>query len=39
MAWFEDLSPCDYFGEEFAGDLRAVGWLALGQPYPTGDVS
>jgi hypothetical protein len=38
MAWFEDLSPCDYFGEEYAADLRAVGWLSRGHPYQTGSV-
>jgi len=39
MAWFEDLSPCGYFGEEHAADLRAVGWLSHEHSYPTGDVS
>ena len=39
MAWYEDLSPCDYFGEEYAADLRAVGWLSREHPYPTGDVA
>ena len=38
MAWFEDLSPCGYFGEEHAADLRAVGWLSREHPYHPGDV-
>ena len=27
MAWYLDLTPCDYFGEALAPSLRAVGWL------------
>jgi hypothetical protein len=38
MAWFADLSPCDYFGAEFVDCLRAVGWLERGQPFPIGPV-
>ena len=34
MAWFNDLSPCNYFGEEFAAFLLAVGWLERGKPFP-----
>ena len=34
--YFEDLSPCLYFGEHFIGatgeKLKAVGWLAKGRP-------
>ncbi len=27
MAWFDDLSPCSYFGDEFAPFLaRSDGW-------------
>ncbi len=33
LAWFEDLSPCNYFGDEFTMSLRAVGWLERGQPF------
>lgn len=37
--YFEDLSPCLYFGEHFIGatpeKMKAVGWLAKGRPYPT----
>jgi hypothetical protein len=38
MAWFEDLTPCDYFGPHLAPSLRAVGWLQRDRPYPTGEV-
>jgi hypothetical protein len=34
VAWFNDLSPCNYFGDEFASFLRAVGWLERGKPFP-----
>jgi hypothetical protein len=33
VAWFNDLSPCNYFGDEFATFLRAVGWLERGKPF------
>jgi hypothetical protein len=39
MTWYADLSPCDYFGAQFAGHLKAVGWLARGQAFMTGEVS
>lgn len=36
--YFEDLSPCLYFGEDIFGaapeKMKAVGWLAKGRPYP-----
>ncbi len=38
MAWYADLSPCGYFGQECATFLRAVGWLERGQPFPVGPV-
>jgi hypothetical protein len=38
MAWFEDLTPCDYFGEASAPILRAVGWLEQGKQFTTGDI-
>ncbi len=38
MAWFEDLAPCSYSGEQPARHLRAVGWLERGHPFPTGQV-
>ena len=39
MAWFSDLSPCDYFGSQAAASLIAVGWLERGHQYTTGVVS
>ncbi len=36
MAWYEDLSPIDYFGAEASAYLRAVGWLAKDHSYPVG---
>ena len=35
MTYFEDLSPCTYFGPFHAGaeKLKAVGWLASGHPF------
>src|SRR5688572_5505169 len=39
MAWFEDNSPCDYFGAEPASVLRAVGWLERGKPFSIGTVN
>ena len=38
MAWFADLSHCDYFGEEYSSSLRAVGWLEQGRPFAQGKV-
>lgn len=38
MAWFEDLSPCSYFGDQLLPALRAVGWLERGKPFLTGPV-
>lgn len=39
MAWYDDLSPCGYFGPEYAAFLRAVGWLENGHPFATGRVN
>ena len=36
MTHFADLSPCNYFGEEHAGVLRAVGWLTDTERFETG---
>src|SRR6478735_3545578 len=36
MAWFSDLSPLTYLGEEFAGALKAIGWPERGRDYPVG---
>ena len=38
MAWYEDLSSCEYFGPDFADQLKAVGWLEVGHPYSQGNV-
>ena len=38
MAWFADLSPCTYFGQEHAGFLRAVGWLERDHSFTTASV-
>jgi hypothetical protein len=38
MAWFADLSPCSYFGQEHAEFLRAVGWLEREHSFTTGSV-
>ncbi|WP_437669808.1 hypothetical protein [Sorangium sp. So ce131] len=37
MAYYADLSPCDYFGR-WQDVLRAVGWLEPGHPFATGPV-
>jgi hypothetical protein len=36
VAYYEDLSPCTYFG--VSAPLVAVGWLEQGRPVPTGSV-
>ena len=38
MAWFADLSPCDYLGADAAHTLRSIGWLERGQSYRTARV-
>jgi hypothetical protein len=38
MAWYEDLSPCGYFGGEASRVLRSVGWLEAGRPFLTGST-
>ena len=38
MAYYEDLSPCSYFGAHCTAVLRAVGWLEQGLPYSKGRV-
>jgi hypothetical protein len=38
MASFDDLQPCNYFGDSFSRLLRAIGWLENGTPYATGSV-
>jgi hypothetical protein len=39
MTWYADLGPIDYFREDSAPSLRAVGWLGHGHPFPLGPVS
>jgi hypothetical protein len=39
VAWYADDSPCDYFGEDAATVLRAVGWLERGRPFSSGESS
>ncbi len=34
MAWYEDLTACDYFHDE--SNLTAVGWLESGRPFTQG---
>lgn len=36
--YYEDLSPCNYFGDRSSSVLRAVGWLEHGIPYSEGRV-
>lgn len=38
MVWYADLSPCNYFGAEFADSLFAIGWLQQGEEFASGRV-
>ena len=38
MTFYRDLAPCDYFGEDCASHLRAVGWLSRWHFYRLGRV-
>jgi len=38
MAWYPDLSACDYFGEDAASSLTAVGWLERGRKFAKGNT-
>ena len=38
LTHFYDLSQCDYFGAETTDRLRAIGWLAAGHNYTTGET-
>jgi hypothetical protein len=38
LAYYPDLSPCDYFDQDPEGKLFAVGWLEGNQPFATGEV-
>ncbi len=37
--WFEDLTKCNYFGEEYSNSLTAIGWLEKGKEFSTGTIS
>ena len=37
--WYEDLTECDYFGEEFSNIFTSVGWLQSEKPFQTGKSS
>ena len=34
--WYEDLTECDYFDEEYSKILTAIGWLEGEKPFPMG---
>ncbi|HRH44635.1 MAG TPA: hypothetical protein PKY82_23565 [Pyrinomonadaceae bacterium] len=36
--WYEDLTQCDYFGEQYPKFLTAIGWLENGKPYSTDTI-
>ncbi len=36
MTHFDDLAPCDYFGDEHIGVLHAIGWLTDSESFETG---
>ena len=36
--WYEDLTECNYFGEEYKKILTAVGWLETEKTFSTGRV-
>ena len=38
MSWLADLSPCDYFGPQYAEQLLAIGWLERGHDFPRGEA-
>ena len=39
MTHYADLTPCEYFGVEYAPGLRSVGWLEKEHPHRRGAVS
>jgi len=39
MAWYPDLSPCDYFGTAESHRLLAVGWLSAHRAFSTGSTA
>lgn len=38
VTYYRDMSRCDYFGEEVANNLIAVGWLTSSEPIEQGAV-
>jgi len=38
MTYYEDMTPCPYFGSGNCWQLKAIGWLDAEHPRPTGDV-
>ena len=36
--WYEDLTECDYFGEEYSKILTAVSWLENKKSFTTGSI-
>jgi hypothetical protein len=36
VAYFEDLSNCDYFGDDLASELTAIAWLTNDVAFSTG---
>ena len=38
MAYFDDLTTCDYFHDDKLPPLLAVGWLEQGHEYSAGEV-
>lgn len=39
MTHYTDLAPCNYFGAQYTGAFRAVGWLVAGRDYPKGHLT
>jgi hypothetical protein len=39
MSHYADLTPCGYFGVDYAPGLRSIGWLEKEHPYNRGPVS
>ncbi|MAP09550.1 MAG: hypothetical protein CMM00_12360 [Rhodopirellula sp.] len=38
MTHFDDFAQCDYFSENSAQTLRAIGWLSNAKAFPTGPI-
>lgn len=39
MAWYEDLTKCDYLAEFLPVTYITIGWLEKGKSYKTGEIS